>query len=286
LAANGERARKVVLALSAAVDPALHDWIATNVTFPGTMVDRITPRTTDDDQQVVLERTGWVDESPVVAEPFSDWVIEDNFPHGRPAWDLVGARFVADVQPFEQRKLLLLNGGHSLLAYLGLLRGWSTIAEAVADPRCREALDEWWSECAPLLAFGAEEIDDYRASLLDRWSNPRIRHLLAQIATDGSQKLGMRAAPVLRWHAGAGSSAPVAELVFGAWLANVRARGSGIQDVDPTITELADADLDIAIARLVERFLPELADDEAVAAGIRSAYQSCMVPSVSRLTGR
>lgn len=286
LASNGERTRDAVLALAGAVDAELRDWIAANVVFPGTMVDRITPRATEADRRLVLEGAGWIDESPVVTEPFSEWVIEQRFPGARPAWELVGARFVVDVQPYEQRKLLLLNGGHSLLAYLGLLRGHSTIAEAVADPVCRAALDDWWAECVPLLSFDAAEIDGYCASLLERWSNPRIRHQLAQIATDGSLKLRMRTAPVLRAHAASGSPSPAGELVFAAWLANIRGAGVPPRDADPTVAELAAPDVEVAIVRLLERFVPELAGDVELVQRISAAYQSCIVPSVSRLTGR
>jgi fructuronate reductase len=285
VAANGERTREVVLDLAAEVDPRLRDWIEHNIEFPGTMVDRITPRTTDADRQDVLDRTGWLDQAPVITEPFSEWVIEDRFPAGRPAWNLVGAQFVADVHPHEQRKLLLLNGGHSLLAYLGLLRGHSTVAQAVADESCWASLAQWWGECAPLLPFDAREIDDYCAALLTRWGNARMQHQLGQIATDGSQKLRMRAAPVLRWHIARGETAPAAELLFAAWLANVRAAPDRIQDVDPIIVELTDPNLDVAIERLIARFVPELAGDVDIAAGIQRAYLSCTTPT-SRASSR
>ena len=115
-------------------DPALADWIRGNVSFVTTMVDRITPRTTADDVRAVAERTGWADAVPVVTEPFTEWVLSGDFPAGRPAWDAAGARFVDDVHPYETRKLLLLNGGHSLLAYAGSARGHDDVADAVARP--------------------------------------------------------------------------------------------------------------------------------------------------------
>lgn len=116
-----------------------------------------------------------------------------------------GARFVDDIAPFEQRKLWLLNGGHSLLAYAGSARGHETIAEAVTDPKCRAWLQDWWVEASRHLTLPAEEVAAYRDALLDRFGNPRIRHLLAQIAADGSQKLPVRILPTVRRERAQGS---------------------------------------------------------------------------------
>lgn len=116
-----------------------------------------------------------------------------------------GARFVDDIAPFEQRKLWLLNGGHSLLAYAGSARGHETIAEAVTDPKCRAWLQDWWVEASRHLTLPAEEVAAYRDALFDRFGNPRIRHLLAQIAADGSQKLPVRILPTVRRERAQGS---------------------------------------------------------------------------------
>jgi fructuronate reductase len=131
LPGNGAAVARVVTDIAREADPALADWITSNVSFVTTMVDRITPRATQDDVRAVAERTGWHDEVPVVTEPFTEWVLSGDFPVGRPAWDAAGARFVDDVHPYETRKLLLLNGGHSLLAYAGSQFGHTTIAEAM-----------------------------------------------------------------------------------------------------------------------------------------------------------
>ncbi|GAA3934098.1 mannitol dehydrogenase family protein [Actinoplanes auranticolor] len=227
LPGNGEVTARVVLDLAAAADPALAPWIRDSVSFVTTMVDRITPRTTDDDVRAVHERTGFADAVPVVTEPFTEWVLSGDFPAGRPAWD---ARFVGDVTPHETRKLLLLNGGHSLLAYAGSARGHDTIAEAMADPVCRDWLSEWWDEASRHVPLPAGELADYRAALTARFTNPRIRHLLAQIAADGSQKLPIRVLPVLRAERAAGRMPGAAVRVLAAWIGHLRGLGAPVND--------------------------------------------------------
>ncbi|PZF56747.1 mannitol dehydrogenase family protein [Curtobacterium sp. MCSS17_008] len=196
---NGDVLRDAVL--SAASDPALSAWIDEHVTFPSSMVDRITPATTADDVTRLAELPGALDGDrvPVVTEPFVEWVLEDAFDGiDRPAWETAGVRLVADVTPYEQRKLWLLNGAHSLLAYLGLLRGYETVASAVVDPVCRAAVDALWDEAAAELPLPDDEVAAARAALLERFGNPRIRHTLRQIASGGSQKLPVRVVDVLR----------------------------------------------------------------------------------------
>ncbi len=225
LPGNGGVTARVVGELATLVDPALAGWIGRNVAFVTTMVDRITPRTTDEDRQAV----GW-DAVPVVTEPFTEWVLSGDFPAGRPAWEEPGARFVADVLPHETRKLLLLNGGHSLLAYAGSARGHATVAEAVADPQCRRWLDQWWDEASRHVPLPAAELTAYRAALTERFANPRIRHTLAQIAADGSQKLPIRVLPVLRAERAAGRMPAGAVRVLAAWIAHLRGDGAPVDD--------------------------------------------------------
>jgi len=227
---NGPVTERVVTGLADAVDPALAGWIRGQVSFVTTMVDRITPRTTDADVRAVAERTGWADAAPVVTEPFTEWVLSGEFPAGRPAWDAAGARFTSDVHPHETRKLLLLNGGHSLLAYAASARGHDTIAAAVADPVCRGWLGEWWDEAARHVPLPAAEVASYRAALLDRFANPRIRHTLAQIAADGSQKLPIRVLPVVRAERAAGRMPSGAVRVLAAWIDHLRGIGAPVSD--------------------------------------------------------
>lgn len=215
--ANGPLIRRAVHELALRVDAGLAAWVAEQVSFVSTSVDRITPRTTAADLASAAELTGFADAAPVVAEPFSDWVLCGDFPAGRPAWETAGVRFVADIEPFEQRKLWLLNGSHSLLAYLGTLRGHLTVADAIADPECLAAVREFWAEAAATLPEGLD-IDAYCAALLDRFGNARIAHRLAQIGMEGATKLGPRIAPIAHAQLAAGRDARGCAAVLAAWI--------------------------------------------------------------------
>ena len=230
LPGNGAAVARVVADLAEAAEPALGSWVRDHVRFVTTMVDRITPHTTDDDVRAVAEQTGWRDAVPVVTEPFTEWVLSGEFPAGRPAWDSAGARFVGDVHPYETRKLLMLNGGHSLLAYAGSARGHSTIADAVNDPVCRGWLDQWWDEAARHVPLPASDVAAYRAALLDRFANPRMRHTLAQISADGSQKVPIRVLPVLRGERAAGRMPVGAVRIVAAWIDHLRGFGAVLND--------------------------------------------------------
>ncbi|MCE3244959.1 MAG: mannitol dehydrogenase family protein, partial [Arthrobacter sp.] len=146
LSNNGTVAHNAVVGMAGAWDQGLAEWIDATISFVSTSVDRITPRTTEADIAAVEAGCGYRDTSPVVAEPFSNWVLSGDFPAGRPRWEDAGAVFVADIEPYENRKLWLLNGAHSLLAYAGQLRGHSTVAQALADPLCLQAIEKFWDE--------------------------------------------------------------------------------------------------------------------------------------------
>ncbi len=234
LSNNGAVARQAVAGFAHALDGGLATWIDANVNFVSTSVDRITPRTTDEDIAGVRDACGYRDNSPVVAEPFSSWVLSGDFPAGRPRWEDAGALIVADIEPYENRKLWLLNGAHSLLAYAGQLRGHSTVAEALSDPLCQQAMESFWDEAETNLPAGELQIPAYRAALLARFGNARIAHNLSQIAMDGSTKLRMRAVPVLQAERAAGRSGAAAATMIAAWMDYAAASASF---VDP----LADA---------------------------------------------
>lgn len=185
---NGQVLRDLVLANS---PDALADWVTTHVRFPSSMVDRIVPATTAADRVAAAELSGFEDAALVVAEPFRQWVIEDDFAAERPAWEKAGAEIVTDVAPYERRKLRVLNGSHSLLAYLGALRGYRTIAQAASDDALAQAAWELIeSDVAPTLSADGLEVLDYGRTVLDRFSNPALPHLTTQVAMDGSLKLG------------------------------------------------------------------------------------------------
>lgn len=276
LTANGEVAARVVTSLAeVAADTGLAAWIGANVSFVSSMVDRITPATTDADRADAEALTGWRDECVVVAEPFAEWIVAGDFPAGRPAWENAGVRFVDDVAPFEQRKLWLLNGGHSLLAYLGLLRGHETIAEAMGDPVCVEALETLWSEAAAELSLPASEVDEARAALRTRFENPRIRHLLRQIAADGSHKIPVRVIDPLRRRLQRGAGVgPGQATALAAWLLHLRVQPSLVSD--PRAPEASTSAVLAAVAPDLAT-LPDLT--EAVDAAVDRLSADLGVPA-------
>ncbi|HEY4153152.1 MAG TPA: mannitol dehydrogenase family protein [Pseudolysinimonas sp.] len=196
LPGNGDALRHALLML----DPAADD----NVSFVSTSVDRITPRLTADELGGLRTASGWDDAAPVVTEPFSDWVLEGAFPAGRPGWDAAGARFVDDVEPFERRKLWLLNGAHTILAASGPGRGHETVAAAFADTYCHDLVIGFWDEAARHLTSAGLDIPNYLEQLQSRFANPRIAHRLSDIADQAPAKVGVRLLPVLRAELAAG----------------------------------------------------------------------------------
>ena len=273
LPGNGAVVARVVRDLAELVDPGLADWIAGSVAYVTTMVDRITPRTTPEDMRTVAEATGLHDSSPVGTEPFSEWVLSGRFPGGRPGWEDAGATITDDIEPYEHRKLWLLNGGHSLLAYAGSILGHDTVAGAVADQACRGWLEEWWSEASRYLSLPAADVAAYRGALLDRFTNPRMHHRLAQIAADGSQKLPVRILPTLRRERAAGRLPSGTVRVLAGWVCHLRGAGAPVSDARADqVVPLADGPLPQAVPRVLRALDPALADDgELVAAVVADA---------------
>jgi fructuronate reductase len=231
---NGAVLRDAVL--EATTDDDLRDWIEANVAFPSSMVDRITPATTDADVADLAALPGALagDRVPVVTEPFAEWVLEDAFAGiDRPAWETAGVRIVGDVTPYEQRKLWLLNGSHSLLAFLGLQLGHETVASAMDDPVCRAAVEQLWDEAALELPLPDAEVAEARAALVERFANPRIRHTLRQIAAGGSQKLPVRVVDVVRHRLDRDPSAGIgqgAATAIAAWWLHVTRQPDLVDD--------------------------------------------------------
>ncbi|MFK7854005.1 MAG: mannitol dehydrogenase family protein [Granulosicoccus sp.] len=217
---NGKLVRKLVLELAQHIDPSLHDWIAEQGSFPSTMVDRITPATTDADIARVQELTGYQDAWPVLHEPFSQWVVEDKFVGGaRPDLAAVGAEMVGDVSAYEHMKLRMLNGTHSALAYTGYLAGYQTIAETVADPVFERYARLLWTEIiATVTAPPGVDLKAYADALLVRYQNPKIHHRTWQIAMDGSQKLPQRILNTVVENNQAHRNCDGLLLAIGAWM--------------------------------------------------------------------
>ena len=199
-------------------DPAFGRFVAGEVAFPSTMVDRIVPKTTEADRAMVARRLGLDDAWPVMTEPFLQWVVEDRFPTGRPRLEQAGAELVADVEPFEHMKLRLLNGAHTALAAMGRLAGHQTVAEAVGDPALRRFVEAYWAEAIPTLGQGAGDPLAYTRSLLARFSNGALPHRTQQIATDSSQKIPQRILAPLRERLAAGQPSPAMIFAVAAWI--------------------------------------------------------------------
>jgi fructuronate reductase len=243
LPSNGATARNVVARLGALRDPDLRRWIAGEVAFPCSMVDRIVPAATDEDRARVAARLGLEDAWPVIAEPFSQWVVEDHFPSGRPRLEDSGVQMVGDVAPFERAKLRLLNGAHSALAYLGYLSGYETIAEAMGDAAlARLVADLMREEAAPTLdARASGDLGAYIDALLARFRNPALRHRTWQIAMDGSQKLPQRWLGTVRDRLARGERVDRLALGVAAWMryvTGVDEQGRAIDVRDPLAARL------------------------------------------------
>ncbi|SCL54589.1 fructuronate reductase [Micromonospora eburnea] len=222
LPANGRRLRGLVtqaLALARVPDGPV-GWVEAHVSFPGTMVDRIVPASTPDTLAAARRALGVADLAAVAAEPYSQWVIEDDFPGGRPAWERAGATLTDDAGPWERLKLRALNGVHSATAYLGALAGAETVAEALALPHLDTVLRRLVTEdVAPSFAPPAGvSVPGYGEEVLARFTNPAIRHRTLQIAMDGSQKLPQRVLHTMADLRAAGRSARWVALVVAAWL--------------------------------------------------------------------
>ncbi|PBB81833.1 mannitol dehydrogenase [Mesorhizobium sp. WSM3879] len=240
-------------------DTELARHVAGEVAFPSSMVDRIVPATTDADRARIAGELGLEDAWPVMTEPFRQWVIEDRFPTGRPAWEKFGVTMVEDVGPFEDMKLRLLNGAHSGIAYLGLLSGHATVDRAFADPSIRRFVDALWAEAVPTLPQDAGlDTAAYTAELAQRFSNTALAHRTAQIANDGSQKLPQRIIASAIECLEAGTEFVHLTLVVAAWIAACAARGGSLPEghfTDP---------LDTALSDIFARILPTAEMTEAV----------------------
>ncbi|MEG1121920.1 MAG: mannitol dehydrogenase family protein [Citrobacter sp.] len=242
---NGHVMRNVVTAYARAVDAELADWIENHVTFPSTMVDRIVPAVTPDTLDKIEQLTGVRDPAGVACEPFRQWVIEDNFVAGRPQWEKAGAELVADVIPFEEMKLRMLNGSHSFLAYLGYLAGYQHINDCMGDDNYRCAARALMlQEQAPTLKVKGVDLQQYADRLIERYSNPALRHRTWQIAMDGSQKLPQRMLDSVRWHLVHDSRFDLLALAVAGWMryvGGVDDQGEAIEISDPLLQVIQNA---------------------------------------------
>ncbi len=230
LASNGAQLERLMVQYLVAHAPDLIDWFTANCTCPSTMVDRIVPATTDTDRGEIAAMLGMCDEAAVVTEPFSQWVIEDNFAGPRPAWEKHGAQITSDVHAFENAKLRMLNGAHSALAYLGLQRGHEFVHQAIADPELAPLIDRLMREEAAtsLSPAPGQDLGAYADALIERFKNPALNHRLIQIAMDGSQKIPQRWLETLAFHQASGRQCPSILTAIGGWLRHIRGDNIGI----------------------------------------------------------
>lgn len=215
---NGDVAKRALLASTPDTD--LAHWIAQNAAFPNSMVDRITPQTTDADRELVRAEFGIDDAWPVICEPFKQWIIEDDFCDGRPAWEEVGAQFVPDVAPYEAMKLSLLNGSHFAMAYLGFLAGFTTVPELMADPEFRALVQRMMDdEVSPLLPpVPGIDLADYKNTLIHRFDNPAIKDQITRLCLNGSGKFPQYLLPSLQRTLRAGHPHTLMTLVLAGWM--------------------------------------------------------------------
>ena len=216
---NGHVARGSFTAFARMVDAELADWIEREVSFPNCMVDRITPVTTDADRFWVREQYGIDDAWPVLCEDFVQWVLEDDFPLGRPMWEEVGVQLVADVRPYELMKLRLLNASHQALAYSGLLSGYEFAHEGASDPVIAEYLRAYMDrEATPTLdPLPGVDLDAYKDQLIARFANPYVRDTLGRLATDASDRIPKWLVPVIFERREAGERSPLSASIVAGW---------------------------------------------------------------------
>lgn len=241
LADNGQQLARLMAQYLDRHDPALLAWFEAECACPSTMVDRIVPATTDADRTELAARIGLEDQAAVLTEPFSQWVIEDRFAGPRPRWEAVGAELVSDVRPYETAKLRMLNGAHSLLAYVGLAHGHTYVHEAVADPALRPMVEALLrEEAAPTIAAGVgQDLAAYATALIERFANPALNHRLIQIAMDGSQKLPQRWLDTLAANQARGRECPAIRTGLAAWIRHLRGANGPVDD--PRAAELGAA---------------------------------------------
>lgn len=281
---NGHVVKNAVLGMAQKRSAALAEWIKEQVSFPGTMVDRIVPAATDASLAEITQELGVEDPCAISCEPFIQWVVEDNFVAGRPEWEVAGVQMVKDVLPWEQMKLRMLNGSHSFLAYLGYLAGYAHINECMEDACFRDAARRLMlDEQAPTLRITDVDLTAYADSLIERFANPALQHRTWQIAMDGSQKLPQRMLDGIRVHLERQSAWPLLALGVAGWIRYVSGtddRGNDIDVRDPLSGKIraivdasGDADRVNALLELSEVFGQDLVQNGRFVEAVNQAYQ-------------
>ncbi|MFK0209118.1 mannitol dehydrogenase family protein [Agrobacterium sp. NPDC090283] len=282
LPANGHVLRKLLLEFAELADPELASFIETNIIFPCSMVDRIVPATTDADRDAISAALGLGDAWPVVAEPYFRFVIEDRFPHGRPALEKSGVEFVGNVEPYEHMKLRMLNGSHSAIAAIGQIAGLATVADAWGEKAVRDFIDAYWREVGRTLDPSVDGAE-FAAGLRERFANPSLQHKTMQIASDASQKVPLRILAPLRELLVEKAESRTVIFAVALWIrscADKNEKGQPITILDPAFREW-DAPDQLAMApdAVVDRFLTfertfgnDLPRNDTFVSSLKSAY--------------
>ncbi|MBD2113743.1 MULTISPECIES: mannitol dehydrogenase family protein [Cyanophyceae] len=243
---NGDMVGRMLTTFADLQTPDLGGWIRENVAFPNCMVDRITPATAPNDLQMVADQFDIDDAWPVVAEPFLQWVVEDRFSAGRPDWESVGVQMTDDVHPYEMMKIRLLNTSHQLIGYLGSLKGYSYVHEAMADAQIRQAVEHLMDEVTPTLhPVPGIDVTQYKQTLVERFSNPKIRDQLPRLCLNSSAKIPKWALGSLRDKLEQNGAIDYLSLTIAAWFRYLNGKDDQGHDMpidDPmadTLTERA-----------------------------------------------
>jgi fructuronate reductase len=283
LADNGGKLRRAVLQFAERIDPPLAQWIGEQVAFPRSMVDSITPATDDALRESVATRLGCVDAWPIKREPYTQWVVEDHFCNGRPLFERAGVTLSDDIAGHDRAKLRLLNAPHSALAYLGSLLKMESVFEAMGHGALSSFVERLMREAIVpnLAAPRGFDADAYVSAILARFRNPAIRHLLAQIAWDGSQKIPVRLLGTIGDALAAGRAIDMLCLPIAAWMQFVRRQArAGVPLVDPLAEALlatghatnGDAEHDVGLFLAHRQIFATLADDTRFETALRARY--------------
>jgi mannitol 2-dehydrogenase len=246
LQGNGDMVKRMLLAFIELRNPKQRNWLEHNGAFPNSMVDRITPATTDEHRALVREVFGIEDGWPVMTEPFRQWVIEDHFVQGRPAWEKVGAQFTSDVLPYEKMKIRLLNASHQAICYVGMLLGYQFAHEAMADQRITKLMRTMMDvEVTPILPeVPGIDLNDYKETLIERFANPAIRDQLGRLGTEGSARIPKFVVPSiideLKW----GGPIKLLSLTVASWFRYLSGKddaGKPMPMNDPMLDRLCEA---------------------------------------------
>jgi mannitol 2-dehydrogenase len=281
LEGNGELTRRVFTAFARLRELDLGDWVQRGVRFPNSMVDRITPVTTDADRAEVRERFGIDDRWPVVCEPFTQWVLQDYFSDGRPPYEQAGVQLVDQVEPYELMKLRLLNGSHQAMCYFGYLAGYRLVHEAAQDPLFQNFLLGYMdSEAIPTLApVPGVDLDGYKHTVIERFSNPQVRDTIARLCAQSSDRIPKWLLPVVRQQLATGGDIRRSAAVVASWARyaeGVDEQGEPIEVVDrirERLTKLARCTDPYAFIANRDVF-GDLADEPRFADAYRSALAS------------